>query len=271
MLSIMPIRWMTLFLDLPAARFDAATTFWTEVTGTTLSAMRGANSEFATLLPADGDAYLRVQRTADGSGGRHLDLHIDAADQTLDQVAARATALGATVRHREVLPTGVVELVVLTSPGGFTFCLVPWDGESSVPAPIGPPSAEPGHGGRRSRLDQLCLDVPADRLEDECSFWSALTGWELRSAGLPEFSYLVRAEGLPVRLLFQRRDQAEPGETVRGHLDFADDDPAVLVDWHVAAGATLVQRFEQWITLTDPAGQPYCLTYRDPVTGTSSR
>src|SRR5690348_17993323 len=26
------------------------------------------------LLPADGDAYLRVQRVADGSGGHHLDL-----------------------------------------------------------------------------------------------------------------------------------------------------------------------------------------------------
>jgi uncharacterized protein (TIGR03083 family) len=33
------------------------------------------------LLPSDGDAYLRVQRISEGSGGCHLDLHVsDLAD-----------------------------------------------------------------------------------------------------------------------------------------------------------------------------------------------
>jgi hypothetical protein len=290
MLGDMPIRWMTLFFDLPASRFDSTVTFWTELTGTTLSAFRGADGEFATLLPADGDAYLRVQRIVDGDGGRHLDLHVDAAQEHLDQVAARATALGATLRHRELRPSGEVELIVLDSPGGFTFCLVPWDGESSVPAPSGPRSAALDHpdgprsagsdhpdGPRsagsdqqagRSRLDQLCLDVPAGGFERECSFWAGLTGWALQAGGLPEFAYLVRAPGLPVRLLFQRRDQAEPGDLVRGHLDFAADDPARLIDRHLDAGAQLVGRFGHWITMSDPGGQPYCLTGRDPVNGT---
>ena len=82
----MLFRWLTLFLDFPAEAFDAGVAFWREVTGSELSPFRGPAGEFATLLPPDGDAYLRVQRTADGSGGCHLDLHVDRADP-LDQVA----------------------------------------------------------------------------------------------------------------------------------------------------------------------------------------
>ncbi len=64
-----PVRWLTVFLDFPADSFGAGVAFWREVTGSGLSPFRGAAGEFATLLPTDGDAYLRVQRIADGSGG----------------------------------------------------------------------------------------------------------------------------------------------------------------------------------------------------------
>jgi len=56
----MPVRWLTVFLDFPADDFDAGVAFWREVTGCGLSPLRGAEGEFATLLPASGDAYLRV-------------------------------------------------------------------------------------------------------------------------------------------------------------------------------------------------------------------
>jgi hypothetical protein len=118
-------RWLTLFLDFPAEAFDAGVAFWHEVTGTDLSPFRGGAGEFATLLPPDGDGYLRVQRTADGTGGCHLDLHADPAAGTVDQAADRAVALGATVRH---VSEG---LVIADSPGGFTFCLVRWHGENT--------------------------------------------------------------------------------------------------------------------------------------------
>ena len=75
----MSYRWLTAFLDFPADSFDAGVAFWQAVTGSGLSAFRGANGEFATLLPPDGDAYLRVQRLAAGDGGCHLDLHLDTA------------------------------------------------------------------------------------------------------------------------------------------------------------------------------------------------
>ncbi|MGH3293660.1 MAG: hypothetical protein ACRDP7_17815, partial [Trebonia sp.] len=63
----MSLRWLTIFLDFPAGSFDDGVAFWREVTGYGLSPARGADGEFATLLPPAGDAYLRVQRIADGA------------------------------------------------------------------------------------------------------------------------------------------------------------------------------------------------------------
>ena len=73
----MTIKWLTAFIDLPAERFDAGSLFWTTVTGSTTSGFRGPAQEFATLLPADGDPYLRVQQLRAGRGGIHLALYTD--------------------------------------------------------------------------------------------------------------------------------------------------------------------------------------------------
>ena len=73
-MTAIPVRWLTVFLDFPASSFGGRVAFWRDVTGSGLSRFRGKAAEFATLLPPAGEAYLRVQRTADGSGGHHLDL-----------------------------------------------------------------------------------------------------------------------------------------------------------------------------------------------------
>src|SRR6185437_12051796 len=109
----MSIRWVTVFLDFPAGSFAAGVEFWRAVTGYGLSAARGADGEFATLLPPAGDAYLRVQRITDSAGGCHLDLHIDTEAEPLDAVARRAQASGALIRRT------APGLVVAESPGGF--------------------------------------------------------------------------------------------------------------------------------------------------------
>ena len=252
----MSFRWLTVFLDFPGPSFDTGVAFWREVTGTTLSPYRGAAEEFATLLPAAGwDAYLRVQRTADGSGGCHLDLHVDPADGPLDEVAARAVSLGASVRHRGD------GLIIADSPGGFTFCLVQWDGETRVPEPVHLGAAGP------SRADQLCLDIPPDGFKRECSFWAALTGWDPRPGARPEFAYLDRPAAMPVRLLFQRRDSADPRDLVTAHVDFACADRRQMAARHAAAGARILTAFPYWTLMADPVGRQYCLTMRDPVTG----
>jgi hypothetical protein len=236
------IRWVTVFIDLAGDGREAAERFWLTVTGTTPSPRRGPDGAFVTLVPARGDAHLRVQRVRSGAGGCHLDLHVD----DLDDAAGRAVELGASERFRED------GLVVFDSPGGFPFCLVRWDGEATVPGAV-----RVFDGAGLSRLDQLCLDVPPDLYEAECGFWGALTGWEVRAGVMPEFRF-AGPGGTAVRLLFQRLDDG--GGAVTGHLDFSTEDREALADRHVAAGARVVATFPRWITLADPAGHLYCLT-----------
>lgn len=249
------LRWLTIFLDLPGDAFDAAVAFWREVTGCGLSESRGAADEFATLLPPSGDAYLRVQRVFDGAGGCHLDLHVDPAAGSLEDAAAGALALGARLHDHDD------EVIIADSPGGFTFCLVPWEGETKVPAPLA------ADGAGASRADQLCLDIPPAQFELECAFWAALTGWDLRQGQRPEYAFLKRPGGMPARLLLQRRESAAPGDRVSAHVDFGCADRERLAAWHVARGARIVTPRPYWTVMADPTGRPYCLTVRDPVSG----
>jgi len=251
MLDRMTFRWMTVFLDFRADAFEAGVAFWREVTGCGLSSFRGPTKDFATLLPPSGDAYLRVQRLLSGGvsggvsgGGCHLDLHTAAG--SLEEEADRAVALGARVRHREA-----GELIVADSPGGFTFCLVRWDGERFVPPPAG-----------GSRVDTLCLDVPPARFGAECAFWSALTGGEAHPAPVPGFTSLKGPAGMPVRLLLQRLDDAALGQRVRAHVDIGATDVAGEVARHVSLGARVTATLPYWTVLADPADREYCLVVR---------
>jgi hypothetical protein len=228
----MVVRWMTGFLDTPSR---VAEPFWQAVTGSGLSARRGPGGAFATLLPAGGDAYLRVQVVGDGPARAHLDLHVE----QVPAQARRAVGLGAAV----VADEG--DLVVLRSPAGLLFCLVAWAGEAVRPA------------GGRSLVDQLCLDVPVGGFDAEADFWAALTGWERRPGSLPEFDFLVRPEAMPLRLLLQRVDGP-----AGMHLDLACGDRAAEVAWQVELGARVVAVHERWTTLLDPAGRAYCVTDR---------
>ena len=249
----MSLRWLTIFLDFPAGSFDAGAAFWREVTGYGLSAARGADGEFATLLPPAGDAYLRVQRVRDGAGGYHLDLHVDTSAESLDAAAGRAEAAGATIGRRED------GLVIADSPGGFTFCLVRWHGEGTVPPPL--PAAD--GSGAVSRADTLCLDIPPDEFERELAFWAEFTGQEARPAPVPGYAYLTQPTGWPIRLLLQRRDSAAPGDRTRAHVDFGCTDTGAR-DRHVALGARVTGAQEYWTVLSGPAGLVYCLVNRDP-------
>ena len=224
--------------------------FWQSVTGYGLSPFRGVREEFATLIPPDGDPFLRVQRAADGQAGCHLDVHVD----DPEGAAVAATEGGAAVVAR---PPGYV---VLRSPAGMPFCLVDHeDAESQRPAP------GRWDGGHRSLVDQLCLDIPTARDDEECAFWARLTGWQLHDGARPEFRYLDRPPDMPLRLLLQRRD--DNGGDCRAHLDLACDDVPAARARHEALGATVVRTTPDWVTLRAPTGQDYCVTRRDPATG----
>jgi len=245
------IRWLTLFLDFPAVKFDACVGFWRQVTGYRLSAARGSAGEFATLLPPSGDAYLRVQRLADGAGGCHLDLHIDTQTEPLAAAADRARSLGATLRHTQP------RLVVAESPGGLPFCLTEWQGERVVPPPLA------GARGGETRVDTLCIDVPAPAFERECGFWAELTGWAAWPLPFLEYVGLRQppGSGLAARVILQRLGDSDRGERARAHVDFGSTDPDALAR-HVGLGAHVVHALDHWTVLADPAGRVYCLVNR---------
>jgi hypothetical protein len=178
-------------------------------------------------------------------GRRHVDLHTD----DVSGLTARAEALGASAGH---LSDG---FIVCASPGGMTFCVVDHPG-SRAATPATWPSG-------RSMVDQVCLDIPPSRWEEECRFWADLTGWGLVDRDPEdEFRRLARPAGLAIQLLLQRLDDEQP--VVTGHLDLGSDDYLAEADRHLALGATEVRRTPHWVTLRDPGGRLYCVT-RHPV------
>jgi hypothetical protein len=238
--------WLEAFIDLPADNYEAGAEFWSEVTGFARGPQRGPESQFATLVPPQGLDYLRLQRLADGPR-IHLDLHVD----DPQAAAGEAERLGATVA-----PGPFPEVAIMRSPGGFVFCFVP-EGGGERP----PPRRWPD--GRTSYVDQVCLDVPPSRYDDELAFWASLTGWSRRDPRPgSEFGRVTPGPEQPLQLLLQRLDDEQ--ESVTAHLDWAASDHEAELAAHQAAGAEVQGRFEGWTVLRDPAGMTYCVTRRNP-------
>lgn len=248
----MTIRWVHLFLDRPRERVDAAAGFWSAVTGTTVSSWRAGHT-FASFVPGDGDGYLRIQ-AVDGPtprGGAHVDLEVD----DVPMECARAVGLGAAA---VTVDDG---LAVLRSPAGLAFCLTRWTGATTRPRPVGSPT---------TRVDQLTLDIPAKSYAAEAGFWTALTGWARQRGSLAEFEVLRpdrwgdgSPRALPARLLLQRTGSGHAGM----HLDLSATGRLATTGAHEALGATVVDVRPAWTVLRDPIGGIYCVTDRDPLTG----
>ncbi|NYG37073.1 VOC family protein [Janibacter alkaliphilus] len=252
--DMVDVRWIWLFLHhevgedgYRSARADAAWAFWAQQTGQQPSPARGTKGEFTTLVPAEGDGWIKLQRTGSGDG-----IHLDLVVEDVDAAAEEAVGLGATLVDR------YARVRVLRSPGGFVFCFTDWDAE-------GRPSLQLRTGDEL--VDQACLDIPAPRYADEIAFWSTLTGWEAVQSTRAEFRALRRPESLPVRVLLQRLEDAAVDEPVTGHVDVACDDRAAATPRWEDAGADVVAQEAFWTVLRDPAGVPFCLTDRDPQTG----
>lgn len=242
----MTIRWIWAFLDRPTTQFDECTAFWTAVTGTRLSPARGEHSEFVTLLPESGAPTVKMQAVG-GEARVHLDLDVD----DIGAEVERAVQLGAVVVHRHS------DYTVLRSPHGVTFCLTPAGRGAGELSPV-----VTGPDGDLSRLDQVCLDIGPSDHADEVRFWTELTGWTWHCGSLPEFSRLTADPVLPIGMLLQRLGDDRPASA---HIDMACTDIEATAAWHQRLGARLVERGARWIVMADPAGQPYCLTGREPA------
>jgi hypothetical protein len=238
------VQWLSIFIDVPAASLDAAVAFWTTVTGAEVGDAVGDDAEFLPLRAPVGDPCVWLQRTRDDTRAFHPDLYVE----NVDEHAARAGSLGATVLSRQD------GLVVLRSPGGLPFCLVRWRGQDDRPGPVGP---------SQGLVDQLCLDIPPGRYDAECRFWTDLTGWELDDADPhDEFRRLRRPAQVPHAFLLQRLDDEQP--SVTAHVDLSAVDREGETDRHVHAGAQVVERTRYWTVMRDPVGLTYCITARRP-------
>lgn len=238
--------WVTAFLDSPADAWDASREFWTAVTGYELSAARGEHGDFQTLLPPDGDGYLRVQRLHDGGPRVHLDLHVE----DLRAAADVAVGLGA-------VEVAASDHIVMSSPGGLPFCFVAVE-ESRRPAPAS--WTAPDGTSHRSAVHQVAIDIPAGHWPSEVEFWSRVTGWARpRVPGADAETVTLRPpSNQPLRLLPHRRTEATG--PVRAHLDVACTDRAAEAGRHRALGARVVREGPDWTALLAPDGRYYCLT-----------
>ncbi|GAA3831815.1 hypothetical protein GCM10022403_076260 [Streptomyces coacervatus] len=238
------VLWTYAFIDRPYALFGPACEFWTAVTGTHLSELRGEEKEFTTLLHDGADACVKVQGVTSGPGGAHLDFPV--AD--VGEFTRSALRRGAEV----VADHGT--WAVLRSPAGQLLCTMPWRGEATRPPVV-----------QSSRLDQVCIDIAPSAYDAEVAFWSGLLPeWESRPGSLPEFHVLQPPRGLPVRILLQRLGEERP---TTAHLDLACTDIEATRAAHEHLGAQPVARGTHWTVMQDPTGGTYCLTGRDPETG----
>lgn len=242
------MRWLTAFFDFPASEFGPEVTFWRAISGSTVSPPRGRAKEFAVLEPFHGDPYLRVQRVDDGPGGMHLNLHVD----DPHAAAREAEALGASL---ETVSDG--SLVIMRSPVGGVFCLVPWAGESVRARPIRWP------GGAISIVDQLRFQVPSADFDSEVNFWSVLIGkGPISTAELDEVA-LNNSPRLSLQVVIARTDDADASAHTALATTNVDDEVERHEDW----GATFIDRHLETARMVDPAGRLYCIAERNPRTG----
>jgi hypothetical protein len=177
----------------------------------------------------------------------HLDLLGDLAADP-----ARLAALGAT-------PAGPGDgWQVLRSPAGLPFCVC-----AEVPPDLRP-GATTWPGGSRSRLVQVCVDVPAAAHDAELAFWRAATGWADEPTDAPEFTRLVHRARSPLQLLVQRLGADDGGTTARAHLDLGARDLPAEVARVEALGAERLWPGDGFVALRDPVGLPFCVTANDP-------
>jgi hypothetical protein len=246
--SELDVRWISVFADVPARRADLAQAFWSAVSGWTPGAPEGDEAEFLPLEPADGDRYLWLQRLETGEPAWHLDLHVP----DLDRAQQQAASLGARPTRRDP------SIAVLRTPAGQPFCLV----AETVATRTRSAWAE-WPQGQHSFVDQLCLDIPAERFDDEADFWATLTGWPRSDGGRAEFDRITPPATLPIKLLLQRLG-GDDG-VARAHVDLACDRRPVEVARHEVLGARVVGDLPwRWTVMRDPAGLTYCITDHPP-------
>ena len=247
MAEIGRLDWMHVFIDVPASSAADARAFWSQALCWPTGASWSGHPEFTSLVPAEGDSYAHVQEV-DDEPRIHLDLVVDDIDQARDEAAELGAGTGMRAEGWQVM----------RSPGGLPFCLCRAPGSGARP---------PGtrhDDGHRSRLAQVCIDIPAQEYDREIAFWRALSGWTFSRSGRPELADLMGPPEAPLRLLVQRLGEDDGGTTTRAHIDLGSDDIDAEAARLAGLGARHLERFEGWAGMEDPVGLVFCVTGKPP-------
>lgn len=240
----MGLRLRNVQVDVPAARHEAAVSFWAGALGAT---PRPAGGPYTHLLGVAGTVGLHLQRLGEGPAGYHLDLEADDPDAEV----ARLRDLGATAVDGD--PAGSP---VLRDPAGLVFCVCA--AGASEPERLTPARDDRGF------LEMVVVDLPHHVVPEGVAFWSAALGVEAKPLPPPidAFTYLhgsTGADGRPLDVLVQ---DVGPDTPARFHVDLHLADGTARdaeVARLVALGASVVAVHERWHTLTDPAGNLFCV------------
>ena len=245
------VRWISAHLDSTGDLAGVRSAFWSMVTGY-------STSSDGTLLPPDGDPYLSCSPLRMGQP-----VVLEVFSKHVDQLARAATTGGG----RLVVSDG--GSVVVTSPAGVLWKISPWDGRKTTPTPVSR-SPELLEGMTiTGRVDQVMLTVAPELFEAEAEYWSSVLGWSVIDSALPNFLMFVD-KAMPLRLVLLRHASADPTEPAGVHLEVACGGAADLertMVWHGTLGAHRGERHAWWYGMTDPVGEMYALTRRDPRTG----
>lgn len=241
---------MSLFADVPASSLADSCAFWAAVTASRPGRPSGEDGEYLPMDVDHGDRYLWLQRIGSPTPGWHLDLHVRDVDAAACAAAERDASVARTADG----------LVTLRSPAGQPFCFVAEEPQRTRRRPR-PPAWPAG----RSRLDQVCIDIPASVFDAEADFWAALTGWPRDGVRgrCQEFDRLRSPDHLPLGVLLQRLG-GDDADGPRMHADLAAEDRRAECGRHEELGARVMLVAEHWTTLRDPAGLVYCITDRRP-------
>lgn len=238
--------WVHAVIDQPDTTWATAGLFWEQALGWPLGEGWPNHPELRSFEPPAADSSVHLQHI-DGPASVHLDVEVD----DLASARSRWCDLGAVA-----LPSPAeARWQVLRSPGGLPFCLVP-----ARPHRAQQPLTWPS--GHRTRLVQVCIDLPRDREDVELAFWRAGLGWRWAAVGGEFPGRLHGPPDAPLQLLFQRLD--EPTGTVRAHLDLGSDDLTAEAARQQELGATELLVREGFVALRDPTGLPYCVTANAP-------
>ena len=238
------LRALHVIIDVPDGRLARSAEFWAAALGWPLGAPWPDDGASRSFEPPGAHPYVHLRTVAADDPRVRLHVEVDHRDTDADRLVGLGAVRGAATDRR----------VTVTSPGGLPLCLV-----DHVPADTPSPVT---FGDHRTRLVQVCIDIPADRFADEVAFWRDATQWSWSGSDAPEFAGKLRPTPNRVQLLLQRLDAGSG--PVTAHIDLGTDDRPAEVARLVALGARAGRVGGGWQVLVDPSGMEFCVTDNPP-------